>query len=225
MSVRSASAGLAVVLLALTACTGGSDLPDAPVTGPSTTGTATTDDARPSPSSSPGASPSPTRGPTGTPLETDGPTAGTELPPMEAGPQESADFPGGGGDLLPGVARIGRHDGFDRVVFDLEGSGTPGYRVEYVAEAVQDGSGDVVEVDGDAILAVVLTGTRYPDEGEDVVAPATYDADGAEIVEEVRLDGTFEGMTQAFIGLDDEVPFRVFTLADPTRLVIDLAHP
>ncbi|MEE6272970.1 hypothetical protein V2J56_06370 [Georgenia sp. MJ206] len=223
MPARTATAGLAVLVLALSACTGGRDEPAGPTTIPPATDSATTGDASPTPSATPGATPT-TTGPTSLPPATDEPSAGTELPAPASEPQQSADFPGGGGDLLPTVVRIGRHDGFDRVVFDLEGSGTPGYRVEYVEEAIQDGSGNVVEVDGDAILAVVITGTRYPDEGEDFVAPATYEADGAENIEEVRLDGTFEGMTQGFIGLDSQVPFRVFTLSDPVRLVVDVAH-
>ena len=33
--------------------------------------------------------------------------------------------------------------------------------------------------------------------------------------------GIFEGQLQMLIGLDQEVPFRVITLDDPVRLVLD----
>ena len=37
------------------------------------------------------------------------------------------------------------------------------------------------------------------------------------------LRGVFEGYTQAFVGVDDEQrPFRVFSLEDPTRVVVDV---
>jgi hypothetical protein len=38
------------------------------------------------------------------------------------------------------AVRVGRHDGFDRVVLQLRGS-PPGYDVRYVPRVVQDGSG------------------------------------------------------------------------------------
>ena len=37
------------------------------------------------------------------------------------------------------------------------------------------------------------------------------------------VGGTFEGYTQVLAGIDgDPVPFRVFTLTDPSRLVVDV---
>lgn len=129
-------------------------------------------------------------------------------------------------DLLSTTVRIGVHPDYDRVVFDLEGDGTPGYRVAYVDSAFEDGSGAMVDVEGDAILQVVMTGTRYPGENETFEGgPGTYSLDATEEVEEVRLSGTFEGTTQAFIGVDDtDTPFRAFVLSNPARLVVDVAH-
>lgn len=128
-------------------------------------------------------------------------------------------------DLLSTTVRIGSHSDYDRVVFDLDGDTTPGYRVSYVDRAIEDGSGATVEVGGDAILQVVITGTRYPGENETYEGgPGTYSLDASEAVEEVRLAGTFEGRTQAFIGVDDEdTPFRTFVLSNPARVVVDVA--
>lgn len=165
---------------------------------------------------------------TATPTSTAAPTTAppdSALPPFSQDVVESSGQ--GEAQLLSTTVRLGLHDGYDRVVFDLEGEGTPGYRVAYVDKAVQDGSGQILDVAGDAILQVVISGTRYPEEGEDYEGgPGSYTLDAAEVVEEVRLSGTFEGLTQGFIGIDDEgSPFRVFTLADPVRLVVDIEHP
>ncbi len=141
---------------------------------------------------------------------------------LEAADGEASD----NADLLSTTVRIGAHPDYDRVVFDLEGEGTPGYSVSYVDSAVEAGSGVMQDVGGDAILQVVITGTRYPQENEAYEGgPGTYSLEDAEEVEEVRLSGTFEGTTQAFIGVDDGgTPFRAFVLSDPARLVVDVAH-
>ncbi len=153
-----------------------------------------------------------------------------ELPDLSVDPAEGE--ANGDGELLSTTVRIGSRSDFDRVVFDFdfdfegEGEGTPGYRVSYVDSAVQDGSGATIDVDGDAILQVVMTGTRYPAEDEAYEGgPGTYSLDASEEIEQVRLSGTFEGTTQAFIGIDDEdTPFRAFVLSNPARLVVDVAH-
>lgn len=174
------------------------------------------------------------------PPDTDTSTATASSPPTAAPTEAPADAKlppfaqeavesdvSGDGQLLSTTVRIGLHEDYDRVVFDLEGKGTPGYRVDYVDQAVQDGSGQIIDVAGDAILQVVISGTRYPEENEAYEGgPGTYTLDAAEVVEEVRMSGTFEGLTQAFVGIDDEgSPFRVFTLSDPPRLVVDIEHP
>lgn len=177
---------------------------------------------------------------TATPTD-DATTAGpTETPTTAAPTEEEADpsalpafAPAGtpqsvepSGDLLlPVDLRVGDHEGYDRVVVELTGDGVPGWQTEYVSEAVEDGRGEIVDVDGEAILSVHVSGTRYPDEGEDHYVPQGP-LEGPDIIEEVHYLGTFEGLTQIFIGVDDgAADYRVFTLTDPVRLVIDIADP
>ncbi len=151
-------------------------------------------------------------------------TDSSALPPFEpAGTPQSVEP--SGDLLLPVGLRVGDHEGYDRVVVELTGDGVPGWQTEYVAEAIEDGRGNRIDVDGDAILSVYVSGTRYPDEGEDHLVPSGP-VEGPDIVEEVHYVGTFEGLTQLFIGVDDgEADYRAFTLADPARLVIDIADP
>src|SRR5690606_5854217 len=97
---------------------------------------------------------------------------------------------------VPRRAGRGRADrGAARVVIEFAGDGVPGWRSEYVTEAVAAGRGDRIEIDADAVLAVDITGTRYPEEGEGHYAPLGP-LDGKDVIEEVHYVGTFEGVTQ-----------------------------
>jgi hypothetical protein len=122
--------------------------------------------------------------------------------------------------------RVGRHDGFDRVVLEVGGEGRPGWDVRYVDEASSQGSGDPVEVAGDAVLQLTVTGAGYPyDTGvEEFPIADTVSASDTVAVTEVAFDGTFEGTSVAFVGLQARAPFRVYLLEGPTRLVLEVAH-
>ncbi|WP_454778295.1 AMIN-like domain-containing (lipo)protein [Georgenia muralis] len=217
-STITATTGTAL-LLVLTACGGGPSEPAAPpATGADGTGSPTT--AAPSPTAT--ATATATAGGTAEPAEeTDEP--GEDVV-YSTDAQNDPEWPSGGGDLLPVAVRAGAHEGFERVVLDFEGTGTPGWRVEYVDVAIEDPRGTEIDIDGDATLQVVATGVRIPEEDElDRVLPSgEVDVEETDAVEEVYVTGIFEGQNQAFIGLDSERPFRVFTLTDPSRLVVDI---
>lgn len=118
--------------------------------------------------------------------------------------------------------RTAVHDGYDRVVLDLEGAGTPGWRVGYVDVATDDPSDRTLDIAGDGTLQVTVIGTAMPTAANGIGPVLTPDYP---VLREVNVRGWFEGQDLAFIGLDaPEHPFRVFTLTDPTRLVIDVRH-
>jgi hypothetical protein len=122
--------------------------------------------------------------------------------------------------------RIGHHPGFDRVVYEFGGAGTPGWLMQYTDQAIQDGSGKVVDVAGRSILGVQITGSAYPfDSGVTPYSgpdPATDPS--APMIAGVYRTSVFEGTTQSFIGVNADRPaFAVSTLTNPTRLVIDIA--
>ncbi|GAA1583725.1 hypothetical protein GCM10009764_03300 [Nocardia ninae] len=132
---------------------------------------------------------------------------------------------GDAGLTVTGI-RIGHQPGFDRVVYDLGGNGTPGWIVQYTDRAVQDGSGKPIEVAGKSILEVQILGSAYPfDSAETPYAgpdPATEPS--APGIAGVYRTTVFEGTTQSFIGINGDRPgFAVTTLTNPTRLVIDVA--
>lgn len=151
-------------------------------------------------------------------------------PPFAANTEPDTAEPTGEGETFLSVTnvRVAEHDGYDRVVFDLDGkgSGQPGWRVEYVDQATDDGSGHAVQVDGDAILRVSISGTATPmDSGVEEFSGDRIEPDDTESVDEIVYRYWFEGYTTAFLGIDDgEQPFRVFLLENPTRVVVDVQH-
>lgn len=182
------------------------------------------------------ATPDPT--PTGSPPDP-GPTpSGDPAPPTAPlgdfgmAPVTGGGFPGGGGEVarLTDV-RVAPQDGFDRVVLELEGPDAPSYLVELTAPPVTaEGSGDIVPLEGEAVLRVLLTpATGVRDDGAGgweptYTGPARVSSRTAVVTEVVRT-GDFEVVLGWAVGLRAAAPFSVTLLADPLRLVIDVAHP
>jgi hypothetical protein len=133
----------------------------------------------------------------------------------------------GNGLGLTGV-RTAQHPGYDRVVFDLGGTGTPGWRVEYTTDPRTEGSGDPVTLKGTVFLQVILRGVGLPfDTGLAPFGDSTtrVPGSGTKTMAEIAPGGVFEGEQQAFIGLTGtKRPFRVFSLANPTRVVVDVRN-
>lgn len=120
--------------------------------------------------------------------------------------------------------RVGEHEGFDRVVYEMGGTGAPGFRVKYVDSAVAEGSGKPVDVQGGAVIQVLIDGSGYPfDSGvEQYAGPDPVPGVGG-VVTEVNGWSVFEGVTQSFIGVTEKKPFSVTTLSNPPRVVVDVA--
>jgi hypothetical protein len=148
----------------------------------------------------------------------------SDAPPFPA--DTGADSSGASADagLTVSDIRTGRHEGYDRVVFELGGTGTPGWEVAYVDRPTSQGSGDPVDVAGHAVLQVTITGAGYPyDTGvEEFAGPKPLPGAGTQTVTEVVFDATFEGTTVAFVGTTAEAPFRVYALSNPTRVVLEV---
>ena len=171
---------------------------------------------------------------------TEGGAAGSSTPdspaPTEEESAQESEFPADtdpdSGEPSPDArvtvsdVRLAAQEGFDRLVFELGGTGTPGWDVRYVDQPTSDGSGAPVVVEGEAFLQVRITGAGYPfDTGvEEYAASAPLTASGAGSVTEVVFDGTYEGVTSAFVGTQGQRPFRVYLLENPARVVVEVAH-
>ncbi|MGA6208123.1 AMIN-like domain-containing (lipo)protein [Nocardia testacea] len=153
------------------------------------------------------------------------PIPGEAVPaPDDTVPKQAEASPGAA--LTVTDIRLSRHAGFDRVEYDLGGEGTPGWSVWYTGRAVQDGSGRELEVAGESVLEVRITGSAYPFDSR--VAPYS----GPDPATDPAVPGiagvyrttVFEGVTQSFIGVaGDEPGFTVSAATMPNRLVIDIA--
>lgn len=130
--------------------------------------------------------------------------------------------------LLTAV-RVGRHEGYDRVVFEFRSNVLPGYDVRYIARPVrQDASGKVVAVKGAYVLRVLMSPAFDADLSK-TGAPRTYTGSlrisprTPEVAQLVRTGG-FEDVLTWVVGVRDRVDFRVMTLHNPARIVIDLRN-
>lgn len=142
------------------------------------------------------------------------------------------------------LVRPGRHDCYDRVVFDVNGvvagPDSVGFHVAYAGggEVAADGSGEPVPTAGGAALEVVVrapalgygTSGHQPGRllgrvGDDLVPPAEVASWPA--LREVTFAGSFEGQTTFAVGVDRRLPFRAgaFESDGYTRVYVDIAHP
>lgn len=124
--------------------------------------------------------------------------------------------------LLVTNVRTGTHEGFERIVFDLEGQGSPGWFIDYTDKPAQQGSGNPVAYEGKVALNVNIDGTALPFEMNRPDPQIGTRPGTGGIVKQIVSAGTFEGRSQFIVGLDAHHPYSVQVLNNPTRLVIDV---
>ena len=117
--------------------------------------------------------------------------------------------------------RVGRHQGFDRVVFEFR-AGTPAWSAKYVPQVIHDGSGLPVRLPGSAFIQVVFRHTRV-DRASAGTAPITRTPRFGSLVQ-VKESGDFEGVVSFGLGLRRKVGFRGFRMTAPSRVVVDVAR-
>ena len=115
--------------------------------------------------------------------------------------------------------RAARHEGFARVVLEFSGEGTPGvWRAAWTEEAVEQGRGLPIQVEGEAVLDLVIDGT--PMTASESSYPSGTHTRAGDL--DVVSDGTFEDNTHVVIGAPTERQFQVGFLSNPSRLVVDI---
>lgn len=129
-------------------------------------------------------------------------------------------------DAAPVVAdlRAGEHERFNRFVIELEGAEVPSYTINYLDEPVREcGSAREVDLTGLASLEVRLEPARGFTEGAEAFdhSEGSYAFDA---LQEVAVSCDFESIFAVALGTSIRYPFRVFTLSNPSRLVVDMLH-
>jgi hypothetical protein len=120
--------------------------------------------------------------------------------------------------------RIGLHPelgGWDRIVFQFDGP-LPNVDVRYVDSASQCASGMPVAVQGQAIVGVRLSPTNAHTEQGQATLPSNAVPGQGGVITETKGYCDFEAVVQWAIGVKAKQPFKVTTLTNPTRLVIDI---
>ena len=209
---RALAASAASCLLLLGACAPGAptDAPQSAETSPS---------ASHSPTASATASATPETTPTSEPgLDATKPiNADNWMSSVEGLPPVRSDDPAKA-LALTGI-RAARHEGFTRVVLEFSGEGTPGvWRAAWTEEAVEQGRGLPIQVEGEAVLDLVIDGT--PMTASESSYPSGTHTRAGDL--DVVSDGTFEDNTHVVIGAPTARQFQIGFLSDPVRMVIDI---
>ena len=121
-------------------------------------------------------------------------------------------------------ATTGRHACYDRFVVTL-GATAGGYDVRYVGNVHTEGGGFVIPLAGGAKLqAVVRSPARVGYPARVGARLPGVSLSGYRTFRDAKYGGSFEGYTTFGIGTRARLPFRVFTMKSPARIVVDVAH-
>lgn len=114
--------------------------------------------------------------------------------------------------------RAAHHPGFDRLVFEFAGRLPAERSARYVSTVFADPSGKVVPVSGSAKLLVRFFGSGV---GQ-FLNLRTFDTPG--LIQVVKA-GSFESVLTYGVGVARQEPVHLFTLTNPSRVVIDIPTP
>ncbi|WCZ34774.1 MULTISPECIES: AMIN-like domain-containing (lipo)protein [Corynebacterium] len=118
--------------------------------------------------------------------------------------------------------RAGSHEGVDRVVVELSGTGTPNVLAGYTAEPRQQASGLPLVPAGNAYFELIIQGVPWSMGLSDAdlakADPAGVAAGG---IQEIADGGIFEADAQYIVGLNAQHPYNLYLLENPTRVVVD----
>lgn len=147
-------------------------------------------------------------------------------PSMEAdswltGNSPAMTFPSTSSKAYAVKARVGVHDGYERVVVEYsEAAPHLTWQASWTDTPTQDGSGFAISMAGTRFLQVDVAGTTSIP--ADIVDLTHVPGTPLHAVQAVNVQLPFEGMHPVFIGLDEERPYRVHFFENPTRLVVDI---
>jgi hypothetical protein len=118
--------------------------------------------------------------------------------------------------------RASHHAGFDRVVFEFNGSAPAARNARYVSRLLADPSGRPIAVAGRAILALSLSPASAHDGAGRPTVPGRVAFALPNVMTLVR-SGDFESVVSYGIGLAQRNAFHISTLHHPSRVVIDIS--
>jgi hypothetical protein len=117
--------------------------------------------------------------------------------------------------------RVGKNDGYDRIVFEFQGPALPAYEVKYVQSVSACGSGKPVTTSGAAQLSVTFRPAAAHDSGGNATVSSNDIMANLQSIKEAKPSCDFEGVVAWVVGTVFR-PYRVVELQNPTRLAIDI---
>ena len=119
--------------------------------------------------------------------------------------------------------RTAAHPEYERIVFGFGEGVVPGFRLEYIDRPVRAcGSGDVVELPGDAWLSIRLEPAQaHTEEGRATIADRARVLD-YENMKALRMICDFEGQVEWVVAASAPQRYRTLELKAPNRLVVDI---
>ena len=118
--------------------------------------------------------------------------------------------------------RAGSHEGVDRVVVELSGTGTPNVLAGYTADPRQQASGLPLVPAGNAYFELIIQGVPWSMGLSDAdLAKADPSGVAAGGIQEIADGGIFEADAQYIVGLNAQRPYNLYLLENPTRVVVD----
>ena len=118
--------------------------------------------------------------------------------------------------------RAGSHEGVDRVVVELSGTGTPNVLAGYTADPRQQASGLPLVPAGNAYFELIIQGVPWSMGLSDAdLAKADPSGVAAGGIQEIADGGIFEADAQYIVGLNAQRPYNLYLLKNPTRVVVD----
>jgi hypothetical protein len=121
--------------------------------------------------------------------------------------------------------RTATHPTFDRIVLDLPGPRTQ-VSSRFVDELTRDGSGEVEWLAGAAFAEVHVMPAQAHDDSDHPSYPGPQKFRTRDLANVMAgaITGDYEGVLSAGVGMRKQTWLDVFTLSNPTRVVIDVGR-
>lgn len=123
--------------------------------------------------------------------------------------------------------RVGNHDGFDTVVFDVTSATRPGYRAIYASLPVLDGQGRELPLGGKEAIVLSISPPDETGGGATLEGAPTDLKQNYRGLQEVRSARGADGFVTYGVGVSGKDGFRVQLHKDSStkyRLQVDVAH-
>ncbi|MDK8240936.1 MULTISPECIES: AMIN-like domain-containing (lipo)protein [Corynebacterium] len=125
-------------------------------------------------------------------------------------------------EMMVEDVRAGSHEGYDRLVVELSGTGSPSVIAGYDTDPRQQASGFPLKPAGNAYFTLIIQGVPLSMSADEAVLAKSSPAGvAAGSITEIADGGVFEADAQYVVGLDKQRPYKLSVLENPTRIVVD----